>query len=110
MELQLSSIARTDAIASLKRYFDQNLQEPIGDLADGLLLHFIVQDIGPSIYNQAVADAQTRLQQRVADLSGELYAQGFPYWPNQKSKKSARMKHLAYPPSTIHAISCKLKF
>lgn len=87
MELQLSKTARTEAIASLKRYFDQNLQEPIGDLAAGLLLNFIVQEIGPSLYNQAIADAQTRLQHRIADLGGELYAHEFPYWPNQKSRK-----------------------
>lgn len=87
MKLELNATARADAIASLKRYSQENLPEPIGDLAAGLLLNFILEEIGPTIYNQAIADAQSRLQQRVADLTGELYADEFPYWPNQQSKK-----------------------
>lgn len=87
MELELNKTTRRDAIASIQRYFEVNMPESIGDLAAGLLLNFILEEIGPAIYNQAVADAQIRLQQRVADLSGELYADEFPYWPRQKTKK-----------------------
>lgn len=87
MHLELNTTAKADAIASIKRYFEENMPEPIGDLAAGLLLNFILEEIGPSLYNQAINDAQTRLQQRVADLTGELYANEFPYWPNQQSKK-----------------------
>ena len=67
---ELSKRTRTDAIASLQRYFEENMSEPIGDLPAGLLLNFFVEEIGPAIYNHAIADAQARLQQRVADLSG----------------------------------------
>lgn len=87
MELELNKTTRRDAIASIQRYFEVNMPEPIGEFAAGLLLNFILEEIGPAIYNQAVADAQIRLQQRVADLSGELYADEFPYWPRQKTKK-----------------------
>jgi len=87
MQIDLNKTARADAIASLKRYFEENMPEPIGDLAASLLLNFILEEIGPSLYNQAINDAQTRLQQRVADLTGELYADEFPYWPNQQSRK-----------------------
>ena len=87
---ELSRQSRTDAIASLKRYFDENMSEPIGDLPAGLLLNFFVEEIGPAIYNQAVADAQARLQQRVADLGGELYANEFPYWPKVDAKRKSR--------------------
>jgi uncharacterized protein (DUF2164 family) len=57
------------------------MSEPIGDLAAGLLLNFFIEEIGPLIYNQAITDAQTRMQQRVSDLDGELYADEFQYWP-----------------------------
>ena len=56
------------------------MPEPLGELPAGLLLQFFVEEIGPAISNQAVADAQTRLQQRVVDLAGELFADEFRYW------------------------------
>jgi uncharacterized protein (DUF2164 family) len=85
--IELSKQTREDAIASIKRYFDENLPEPIGDLPAGLLLNFFVEEIGPAIYNQAIKDAQTRLQQRVADLDGELYEDEFQYWPRTEAKR-----------------------
>jgi uncharacterized protein (DUF2164 family) len=87
---ELAKQTRADAISSLKRYFEENMSEPMGDLPAGLLLNFIVEEIGPAIYNQAIADAQARMQQRVADLSGELYAEEFPYWPKVDAKRKSR--------------------
>ena len=58
--LELTKQQRTDAIASMQRYFEENL-EPIGDMPAGLLLNFFLEEVGPAIYNQAIADAQTRL-------------------------------------------------
>jgi uncharacterized protein (DUF2164 family) len=90
MTVELSKQARSAAIASVQRYFEENLPEPIGNLGAGQLLDFFVEEIGPVIYNQAIADAQTRLQQRVADLNGELFADEFQYWPRVASKKKNR--------------------
>jgi uncharacterized protein (DUF2164 family) len=87
---ELSKQTRTAAISSLKRYFEENMPEPIGDLPAGQLLNFFVEEIGPAIYNQAIVDAQARLQQRVADLSGELYADEFSYWPRIDAKRKSR--------------------
>ena len=87
INLELSKQQRSTALASLQRYFAENLPEPIGDLPAGLLLNFIVEEIGPIIYNQAIADAQTRLMQRVTDLNGELYADEFQYWPRADARR-----------------------
>jgi uncharacterized protein (DUF2164 family) len=88
--IELSMQTRADAVASLKRYFEENMPEPLGDLSAGLLLNFILVDIGPAIYNKAVADAQTRMQLRVSDLTGELYADEFQYWPRTDKKRKDR--------------------
>ncbi len=88
MSIELSKQARGDAIASIQRYFEENMTEPIGELPAGLLLNFFVEEVGPAIYNQAVADAQSRMQQRVADLDGELYEEAFQYWSRVKAKRS----------------------
>ena len=66
------------------------MPEPIGDLAAGLLLNFMLEEIGPVIYNRAISDAQTRLQIRLSDLSGELYAEEFQYWPKLDAKRKNR--------------------
>jgi uncharacterized protein (DUF2164 family) len=88
--IELTRQTRAEAIASIQRYFEENLPEPIGNLPAGLLLDFFIEEIGPAIYNRAIADAQERLQQRVMDLSGELFADEFQYWPKLLAKRKAR--------------------
>jgi uncharacterized protein (DUF2164 family) len=88
--IELSKQTRADAITSIQRYFEENLPEPIGNLAAGLLLNYFLEEIGPAIYNQAIADAQTRIQQRLSDLEGELFAPELQYWPNLDRKRKSR--------------------
>jgi uncharacterized protein (DUF2164 family) len=88
MSIELSKQVRDEAIASIQQYFERNMPEPIGELAAGLLLNYFVEEIGPAIYNQAIADAQVRMQQRVMDLEGELYEDPFQYWHKTKAKRS----------------------
>jgi uncharacterized protein (DUF2164 family) len=88
--IEISKQARADAIASIQRYFQENMTEPIGDLPAGLLLNFFVEEVGPAIYNRAIRDAQARMQQRVTDLDGELYADEFQYWPKIDGKRKNR--------------------
>jgi len=90
MSIELSKQARVEAVASIQRYFERNMPEPIGELPAGLLLNFFVEEIGPAIYNKAIADAQARLTVRVADLSGELYEDEFQYWPRVDAKRARR--------------------
>ncbi|HWT66777.1 MAG TPA: DUF2164 domain-containing protein [Terracidiphilus sp.] len=87
---ELPKQARTEAIASLKRYFQEEMPEPLGDLPAGLLLDYILDEIGPVIYNRAIADAQARMASRVSDLSGELYSDEFQYWPRHDAKRRSR--------------------
>lgn len=69
MSIELPKEVRQRAIASIQRYFDLNMEgEKIGNIAAGALLGFFLEEIGPSIYNQAVSEVQERLQQRVAEL------------------------------------------
>ncbi|HEY2038189.1 MAG TPA: DUF2164 domain-containing protein [Edaphobacter sp.] len=92
MKIELSQQVRADAIASIQRYFEENMTEPIGNLPAGMLLDFFVEDIGPAIYNRAVADAQSRLAVRVSDLSGELYVDEFQYWPRADARRRNKRK------------------
>ena len=88
--MELPPAARADAIASLKRYFEENMPEPLGDLPVGLLLDFFLEEVGPAIYNRAIHDAQSRMQTRVADLTGELFADEFQYWLRAEARRKKR--------------------
>jgi uncharacterized protein (DUF2164 family) len=90
MVVELSKVQRADAVASIQRYFEENLTEPIGDMPAGMLLDFFVEEIGAVIYNKAIADAQTRMQMRVMDMTGELFADEFNYWPKVDAKRKRR--------------------
>jgi uncharacterized protein (DUF2164 family) len=88
--IELSKKARAEAIVSIQRYFQEEMSETIGDLPAGLLLNFFLEEVGPAIYNQAIADAQARLATRVSDLTGELFADEFQYWLRRDSKRKSR--------------------
>lgn len=90
MNLEFPKEVRSEAVASIRRYFEENLSEPVSDLAAGLLLNFFVEEIGPVIYNRAIADAQRRMEQRMSDLTGELYMAEFQYWPKLETKRKGR--------------------
>ena len=81
MEIRLPPDTLKQMRASVQRYAAEALGEEMGDLKAGLLLEFVLKEIGPSIYNQAVADAQAFLQGRLADLEGVCYVEEFGYWP-----------------------------
>ncbi|MDB5899200.1 MAG: hypothetical protein JWP22_2018 [Ramlibacter sp.] len=80
MTIELTKDARAQAVASIERYFRENMEEKIGNVAAGGLLGFILEEIGPAIYNKGVADAQERLQTRVSELDFEVHEEEFKYW------------------------------
>ena len=80
MTIEIPKEARKEAIASIERYFQENMGEKIGNIAAGALLGFFLEEIGPLVYNQAVADVQERLQARIMELDIELHEDEFQYW------------------------------
>jgi len=78
--ITISDEARKRAVASIKRYFAEHLEQEIGDLKAGLLLGYFLEEVGPTIYNQALADARTFFEERAADLDGVCYQTEFPFW------------------------------
>jgi uncharacterized protein (DUF2164 family) len=73
MAIELDKELRKQAIASIERYFEENMEERIGNLQAGALLGFFLEEIGPAVYNRAVADVQERLQLRVAEVDLECH-------------------------------------
>lgn len=80
MTIEISKEARQQAIASIERYFRENMDEPIGNVSAGALLGFFIEELGPSLYNQGVADAQERMLARVQELDLDVHEDEFAYW------------------------------
>lgn len=90
MAIELPKETRQEAIASIERYFRENMEEPIGNVAAGGLLGFILEEIGPLVYNKAVADVQERLQMRISELDIEIHEDEFQYWRKFDRQKKGR--------------------
>ena len=80
MIIKLHKETEEQLLGSIKRFFLEELEDDIGDLKAMRVLEFCVEEIGPSIYNQAIADAQVFLQEKVSDLDGVLFEAEFDYW------------------------------
>ena len=59
--------------------------ESLGELGAGTFLRFCLKEVGPAIYNQAIADAQACMQERVTDLEHMCFAEADSYWDPKKS-------------------------
>ena len=80
MTIKLQKDIEKHLLGSIKRFPEQNLDTDIGDLKAATVLDFCVREIGPSIYNQAIADAQEYFQEKAADLAAARFAAEFDYW------------------------------
>lgn len=90
MAIELPDQVRKEAIASIERYFRENMEEKIGNIAAAGLLGFFLEEIGPTVYNQAVTDVQERLQMRVSELDIEIHEEAFQYWRKYERLQKGR--------------------
>jgi uncharacterized protein (DUF2164 family) len=90
MAIELNPETTERAVTSIKRYFSEQREEELGDLQAKLLLDFVVKEIGPSIYNAAIADAQTFVRDRIADLDGACFEPEFGYWSRGTTRGRSR--------------------
>ena len=87
MTIELPDDARKHAVASIKRYLLEELDQDVGELKAELVLEFFLKEIAPTVYNAAIADAQTYIRDRLADLDGACSAPEFAYWPSSSVRR-----------------------
>jgi uncharacterized protein (DUF2164 family) len=80
MSIKMSNDTEQYLLGSIKRFAAEHLDGKIGDLKASLILEFFLREVGPSVYNQAIADAQSYFQEKAADLGGVRYQAEFDYW------------------------------
>ncbi len=84
MTIELHKDARTTAVTSIERYWQETFGEGIGNIQAAALLHFFLDEIAPSFYNQAVGAVQERLIGRVTEVDIECHEAEFGYWAKQR--------------------------
>ena len=80
MTIKLSKTTKQKLIKSIKQYFEEELSEEIGDLKASRFLDFCLQEICPSVYNQAIVDARSFMEDKLSDLEDTCYESEFNYW------------------------------
>jgi uncharacterized protein (DUF2164 family) len=80
MTIKLAQDTERYLLESIKRFFAKELDEDIGDLKAGGVLDYVLSEIGPRIYNQAIADAQAFMQDKALDLGAVRYEPEFDFW------------------------------
>lgn len=80
MTIKISKATKKKLIKSIKKYFEEELEEEIGDLKASLFLDFCLQEICPSIYNQAIIDARRFIEDKLSDMEDTCYEPEFGYW------------------------------
>ena len=78
--LKLSKETEAVLLSSIKRFGLEELEQNFGEIKARSVLEFCLQEIGPSIYNQAIADAQQFFAEKVEDLPGARQEKEFGYW------------------------------
>ena len=87
MAIELNQETRATAVASIERYVNENFDGlRIGNIQAAALLRFVLDEIAPSVYNQAVADVQQRLLVRIGELDIEHHEDEFGYWAKQRRR------------------------
>jgi uncharacterized protein (DUF2164 family) len=80
MAIELTKETTDELIPSIQKFFGEEFDEEIGNLRSQRILEFILIEIGPSIYNKAIKDAQAYVQDRLLDLDGACFEPEMTYW------------------------------
>lgn len=70
LEIDLKKEVREVLTEDIKRYFWNDRNEELSNLGAELLLDFIINHIGPYIYNKGIEDSHTYMSERIEDLLG----------------------------------------
>ncbi|WP_281886624.1 DUF2164 domain-containing protein [Paenibacillus sp. YYML68] len=72
--MKLPREQKEQLIESVQAYFERERSEEIGELAAEQLIDYMLQELGPHIYNKAIADARALVQEKAMQIEDELYA------------------------------------
>ncbi|QHW29958.1 DUF2164 domain-containing protein [Paenibacillus rhizovicinus] len=72
--VKLPKEQKDDIVRSVQSYFEEERSESIGSISAESLIDFMLKELGPYVYNQAISDARKLMQDKTAQIEDELYA------------------------------------
>ena len=76
MTLELSDERRRELRDQLIGLFQSDFDEELTEFRADAVIALMLSTLGPSVYNQAVADVREHLQSKLDDLEGEVFVEG----------------------------------
>jgi uncharacterized protein (DUF2164 family) len=73
VRIQLSEDRRSRLLRTIQAHFAEQFDEELSRFRAEGLLDFFVEELGPVVYNQGVRDACAYLQEKLADIHGDVY-------------------------------------
>lgn len=72
-KIELTDERRDALIAHLQTLFSTEFDETLSGFRAGEIIDHMLKTLGPTVYNQAVADVRAHFQSKLDDLDGEVY-------------------------------------
>lgn len=69
-KFKLAKELKEQIVFDIQKYFLDERDEAIGNLSAELLLQFMIEKVGPAIYNQGIRDAHSLVSKKLEDLYG----------------------------------------
>lgn len=67
-KIELTREKKEEMVSKIKTYFLNEREEELGDLAAGLILNFIVEELAQEFYNQGIYDSYKYMNERIEEL------------------------------------------
>jgi len=72
-KIQFSKQEKETIVKKIQFYFDQELEQELGQFDAEFLLDFFSQEVGGYYYNRGLYDAQAYLEKKIETISEDLY-------------------------------------
>ena len=89
MAIELERETEQRILESIVDFFREELDQEIGDLKARLVLRFVLKEIAPSAYNQAVFDVKKHLGDVLDEIDGVCFEPEFGYWMKRRRPSDA---------------------
>jgi uncharacterized protein (DUF2164 family) len=71
--IKLPKEEKDEIIKSVQAYFEEERSETIGDIGAEQLIDYMMKELGPYIYNKAIADSRSIIAEKINQIEDELY-------------------------------------
>jgi uncharacterized protein (DUF2164 family) len=73
ISIKLPKEEKDELIKNVQAYFEEERSERIGNLGAEQFIDFMMKELGPYIYNKAIADSRLLINEKMVQIEDELY-------------------------------------